>query len=87
MKCVSYNRFFEVIGNPTRLKIIDSLYRKAKCVTELCEDIHEEQSKVSHNLKILKNCHFVDIKQDGKMHIYSLNQKTIIPIIKMVDTL
>jgi len=85
MKCTSYNKFFEVIANKTRLKIIESVYHMPKCVTDICSDIKEEQSKVSHNLRILSECNFVTHKQDGKKRVYSLNDKTIAPIIQMVN--
>ena len=85
MKCLSYNQFFEVIANKTRLKIIESLFRYPKCVTEICNDVKEEQSKVSHNLKVLTDCSFAEFKKHGKKRIYSLNEKTIVPLMKIVD--
>ena len=85
MKCSSYNRFFEVMAGKTRLAIIESLTISDKCVGEICKDINEEQSKVSHNLRTLLDCHFVEQTIDGKKRIYSLNKKTISPIIKLVN--
>ena len=54
-------------------------------VNEICASINEEQSKVSHNLKKLTECHFLDVKQEGKSRIYSLNEKTIVPLLKLVE--
>jgi len=85
MKCSSYNKFFEVMAGKTRLAIIESLLSSDKCVSEICEDIGEEQSKVSHNLRILLDCHFVEQEIDGKKRIYTLNKKTIMPIINLVN--
>ena len=85
MKCKSYNQFFEVMANKTRLKIIESLLESPKCVSDICSDVGEEQSTVSHNLKMLHNCHFVEKKTDGKRRIYSLNEITIKPLMKIVD--
>jgi len=84
MKCLSYNAFFSVFANPTRLKIIDSLTESDKSVGEVCEAIAEEQSKVSHNLNILLRCHFVDMRKEGKKRIYSINQETIKPLVDIV---
>ncbi len=83
MKCESYY-FFTVISNKTRWKIIYSLYDKDKTVTDICNDINEEQSKVSHNLKILSECKIVFSKRKGKYIIYTLNKKTIKPLIKHI---
>ncbi len=85
MKCDSYYLFFDTISNKTRMRIIESLLKSEKSVSEICSDIMEEQSKVSHSLKRLMACNFLNVKRDGKNRIYSLNEETIIPILKLVD--
>ena len=84
MKCHAYNIFFETIGNKTRLKIIEALQKSPMSVTEICNAVKEEQSKISHNLKCLADCHFLDVKKQGKKRIYSLNKETIVPLMKLV---
>ena len=84
MKCISYY-FFNVISNKTRWNIISSLYSGEKCVSDICKEIKEEQSKVSHNLKILSECNFVFSKRSGKNIIYSLNKETIKPLFLIVE--
>ncbi len=54
-------------------------------VTEICDALKEEQSKVSHNLRNLTECHFLDVRQEGKKRIYSLNKETIVPLMKLVE--
>ncbi len=85
MKCSSYESFFENFSNKTRINIIESLLKGPKSVTALCQDINEEQSKVSHNLKKLSDCNFLEVKQEGKLRIYSLNKETIIPLLDLVE--
>ena len=85
MKCNSYHMFFDTISNKTRMSIIQSLLNSKKSVNDLCKDISEEQSKVSHNLKKLMDCKFLEVIQVGKKRIYSLNKDTIIPILNLVD--
>ncbi|MBW2974816.1 metalloregulator ArsR/SmtB family transcription factor [Candidatus Woesearchaeota archaeon] len=85
MKCPSYDLFFETFSNKTRMRIIEALTSGKKSVNELCRITGEEQSKVSHNLKKLTECRFLDFKREGKKRIYSLNQDTIIPILKLVE--
>ncbi len=85
MKCHAYNVFFETISSKTRLKIIEVLQEKSMSVTEICNKLGEEQSKISHNLKCLIDCHFLDVKQDGKKRIYSLNKDTMVPLMKLVE--
>jgi ArsR family transcriptional regulator len=85
MKCGTYKTFFETISNDTRLAIIGALEKKEMSVTEICEEIKEEQSKVSHNLKCLAGCHIIEARKDGKRRIYSLNKETMMPIMEIVN--
>ena len=85
MKCHSYNLFFDTFSNKTRMRIIESLISGSKSVTEICDAIKEEQSKVSHNLRKLMECHFLDVERKGKQRVYSLNKDTIIPILNLVE--
>ncbi len=85
MKCPSYELFFETFSNKTRIRIIEALSLGPKSVTEICKLAQEEQSKVSHNLKKLTECNFLDFKKQGKKRIYELNKDTIIPILKLVE--
>ena len=85
MKCLSYNSFFGTFSNHTRMKIIESLLKGSKSVTEICNSTKEEQSKVSHNLRKLMECNFLDVERKGKHKIYSLNKDTITPILNLVE--
>lgn len=86
ISCIrSYENFFANFANKTRFKIIIALKHKAMNVTELAEEIGEEQSKVSHNLVKLASCNIITVKQDGKNRIYSLNKETVIPIFRLIE--
>ena len=85
MKCPSYNIFFETISTPIRLNIIYFLKDKPRNVTQICKALNQEQSKISHNLKCLTECHVLDVKKQGKQRIYSLNKETMIPMLKLVE--
>lgn len=81
----TYHIFFSNLANPLRISIITSLRKKEKNVGELSKELKVEQSKISHALKNLRNCKIVNVKQKGKERIYSLNKKTIVPILKLID--
>ena len=85
MKCHSFASFFETISNETRMKIIEALIDGSLSVAEICEKTKEEQSKISHNLQRLVQCHFLDVMQDGKRRVYSLNKKTVLPLLRIVE--
>jgi len=54
-------------------------------VSEIIKKSGFEQSRVSHNLKCLEDCGFVNSKQKGKNKIYSLDKNHIIPILKNME--
>lgn len=85
MKCPSYNLFFKAIGPKVRIQILELLRNKPMSVTEILSKLHEEQSKISHNLKCLKDCHLIEVEQKGKQRIYSLNKETMLPLMKLVE--
>ena len=85
MKCKSYDLFFETFSNKTRMQIIESLIDGPRSVTEICRITAGEQSQISHNLRKLMECHFIDVERKGKQRIYSLNKDTIIPILRLVE--
>ena len=81
----TYHIFFSNLSNPLRIQIVTALKTKAKSVTELTKEIKVEQSKLSHALKNLRECNVVKVTAKGKERIYSLNKKTILPILKLID--
>ena len=85
MKCNTYHVFFRNLANPIKTNIITALKEKESSVTELSKKLKIEQSKLSHALSTLRCCNLVLVKQKGKERIYSLNKKTILPILKVID--
>jgi len=77
--------FFKAFSNQTRLGIINLLKKESLTVTEICARLNFEQSRVSHNLRCLENCGFVNVEPNGKWKKYSLDQETILPIVRLLD--
>ena len=85
MKCVSYDLFFRNFANPERMKILLALKEKPLSVGEISEKLGVEQSRISHSLSSLKHCSIVQAEQKGKKRVYSLNKKTTVPLLNLVD--
>lgn len=81
----AYKLFFGTLANSNRIKIINALRKEPKNVTEICKAVKFNQTTASHNLKILQRCGFVFPKRKGKYMYYSLNKKTIMPLMEMID--
>lgn len=81
----TYHVFFTNLANPLKIGIILELRKGEKSVNDLVKEMKVEQSKISHALSNLKGCKIVEVKQDGKQRIYSLNKKTILPMLNLID--
>ncbi len=85
MKRNSYDNFFMNFSSRSKFDIIMALREGPLSVSDIVKKVGDEQSAVSHNLSKMSKCHILDVKQDGKQRIYSLNEKTVIPILEIVD--
>src|SRR5690348_13301371 len=85
MRYVSFDDFFTVLGNGQRVKILQYLSQEGpKSVSDISTKLKIEQSAVSHSLRRLMMCHFVEVKQQGKERIYSINEETIQPLFNLI---
>ncbi|MAE42816.1 hypothetical protein CMO93_03520 [Candidatus Woesearchaeota archaeon] len=81
----AYKIFFGTLNNKNRLKIINLLRKGTKCVHDISAELKFNQTTVSHNLKRLLHCGFVFVENKGKHRYYSLNKKTIKPLMGLID--
>ena len=85
MICKSYEPFFKTLADSSKLEIINLLSKGGLSVGEISEKFGFEQSRVSHNLKALVERGFLVVEKKGKSRVYSLDEKEIVPILKLVD--
>jgi len=60
--------------------------KEGMSVTEICNELGLEQTHVSHNLKCLTFCGLVTSTRKGKSRIYTINEETVLPLLKIVDS-
>jgi DNA-binding transcriptional ArsR family regulator len=77
MNAFSYDLCFETLANDLRVKILKVLREKPVSVQELAKRLNAEQSRVSHSLKMLRTCNYVEVKRQGKQHIYFIKSQLI----------
>ncbi|GAB4117760.1 MAG: metalloregulator ArsR/SmtB family transcription factor [Candidatus Caldatribacteriota bacterium] len=66
-------KIFKALSDEVRLNIFLYLLQGELCVCELTELLKMEQSRISHQLKILKEAKLVNSERRGKWIIYSIN--------------
>jgi ArsR family transcriptional regulator len=65
----------KAMADPTRLRILRLLLRRDLCVCELMFILKMEQSRISHQLRILRDAGLVEDKREGKWMIYRVLDK------------
>src|SRR6478609_9353739 len=69
---------FKVLGDPTRVRILDVLSRRELCVGDIAEVLGLSESAVSHQLRLLRNAHLVRQRRAGQMMFYALDDHHVI---------
>ncbi len=72
--------FFKVLGDPTRIRIINTLAGDEMCVCDICAVLDMSQSAVSHQLRILKQARMVRYRKEGKVVYYRLDDDHVAAI-------
>ncbi len=66
-------RFFQVLADPTRVRLLTALADQEYCVSDLMVALGMDQSAVSHQLKYLREMGLVRWKKHGRHVFYSLD--------------
>jgi DNA-binding transcriptional ArsR family regulator len=81
-----YSLFFQALANETRMQVLRTLSDKGGMnVSQICEELALEQTLVSHSLRCLAFCGLVRSAREGKSKVYSVNNRTVLPLLKIVD--
>ena len=78
-------RFFRVLGDPTRLLILQLLEERDRTVGELVGEVAQPQPRVSTHLACLRHCGFVDTERRGKEVVYRLALRGLNQIVDEAD--
>jgi ArsR family transcriptional regulator, lead/cadmium/zinc/bismuth-responsive transcriptional repressor len=69
---------FKVLGDTTRVRILDALSHAELCVHELAERVGISESAVSHQLRLLRGMRLVRSRRDGRLVYYTLDDQHIV---------
>ena len=71
-KIVTLSELFKLFGDSTRLKILFALDGGPLCVCEIAEVLNMSKSRVSHQLKLLRQSNLIRCERQGKNAYYQL---------------
>lgn len=78
-------KLFKALGEETRFNIIEVLLQGEICACEIPKLIGKTQSNTSMHLSKLLELDVVEFKRDGKKIIYSIKDKRVYDIFKILN--
>ena len=77
---------FRVLGDPTRVRIIDALGAGEKCVQEIDSHVGIRESAVSHQLRLLRTMRLVRVRREGRQAFYAVDDHHILELLHQART-
>jgi ArsR family transcriptional regulator, lead/cadmium/zinc/bismuth-responsive transcriptional repressor len=72
---------FKLLGDPTRVRMLDALTHGERCVCDLAELVGLSESAVSHQLRLLRAARLVRVRRAGRLAYYSLDDHHVIGLL------
>ena len=69
---------FKVLGDVTRVRILDAIARSELCVHDIARLIGLSESAVSHQLRLLRGMRLVRPRRAGRLVYYTLDDQHIV---------
>lgn len=76
------SRLFRVLGDPTRLRILELISERERNVSELVELTGAPQNRVSSHLACLKWCGFAEDRREGRYAFYRASEPRLVELIQ-----
>ena len=81
------SRYFRVLGDPTRLRILEALHENERTVSELVALLGASQSKISNHLACLRWCRFTESERRGRTVIYRIADDRVASLLELAASL
>ena len=77
---------FSVLGDPTRVRILDALALGELCVCDIATLVGISESAVSHQLRLLRGMRLVKSRRAGRLVFYALDDQHIMELLRLALT-
>jgi len=77
---------FRILGDPTRVRILDTLGSGELCVTDLAGQVGISESAVSHQLRLLRTMRLVRVRRAGRLAFYAVDDDHILELLNQART-
>lgn len=72
---------FKLLGDPTRVRIVDALSHGERCVCDLADLVQISESAVSHQLRLLRTARLVRVRRAGRQAFYTLDDHHVVGLL------
>jgi ArsR family transcriptional regulator, lead/cadmium/zinc/bismuth-responsive transcriptional repressor len=72
---------FRLLGDPTRVRLVDALTHGERCVCDLAALVGLTESAVSHQLRLLRAARLVRVRRAGRLAFYSLDDHHVVGLV------
>ncbi len=79
---MSVAEVFKLLGDPTRVRLLDALSHGERCVCDLAALVSLSESAVSHQLRLLRTARLVRVRRTGRLAFYSLDDHHVIGLLQ-----
>jgi DNA-binding transcriptional ArsR family regulator len=69
---MTHTMAFQTLANPARFRIVEIRRNGEQAVNDIVYSMNIDQSGVSRHLRILNEAGFLQMRPEGKRHLYSL---------------
>jgi len=73
---------FKLLGDPTRVRVVDALSRGERCVSDLADLVGISESALSHQLRLLRSARLVRVRRAGRLAYYSLDDHHVLGLLR-----
>jgi DNA-binding transcriptional ArsR family regulator len=75
-------QIFRVLGDPTRVRLLNALALRERSVGPLAVELGVSQSAVSHQLRLLRGARIVRPRRAGRSVYYALDDKHVLALFR-----
>jgi DNA-binding transcriptional ArsR family regulator len=72
---------FKLLGDPTRVRVVDVLSHGERCVCDLASLVGISESALSHQLRLLRAARLVRVRRTGRLAYYRLDDHHVVGLL------
>jgi ArsR family transcriptional regulator len=79
--------FLKVLGDKTRLSILQLLKEEEKSAAQLEDELDKSQSTISQHISILKDANLINSNKNGRVNYYHIKSAQVFRILSRIKSL